>query len=380
MAPDHVKLHPKAVLEYPLPAAAQTHEITAVPGTGLLLVTQQTDSTLVKVAVDQTGVPLRAVGHVLGTQRSGLHGLYASTSQPGLVWATLQFESTVVLVDPVSQDLNEPPRVLACYRLPAPARGPHVVVEDGGVLWVTAKDSGHVVRIIISESSQDVYPAGRRPIFVARHANSGLVFATEDQSSKLLRIHPDRKRTDELDIPASRGSTPVGMVSGPDGNVWFVLLGGSSGGTGTFGRITGPDTIQYFQLASHALKTAGLIHLAWDTRPGQEPRLLLLASSMADPSALNAVVVVTFTPDFSAVATQATALMATPACMNHRVLATDKGWYVTELQGCQIAHISSQWTGAGSRAVNEASDYFSDFGMGARTNTVAYGHPFESCP
>src|SRR5690242_17147858 len=51
---------PKAVAEYPLPAAWQTHEV-AYAGNDMLVVSQQTDSVLVQVAIDPaTGRPLAA--------------------------------------------------------------------------------------------------------------------------------------------------------------------------------------------------------------------------------------------------------------------------------------------------------------------------------
>jgi hypothetical protein len=60
----------------------------------VLAASQQTDSVLVKVALDpETGAPVGSAGHLVGTPASGLHGLFASTSRPGLLWATLQFES-----------------------------------------------------------------------------------------------------------------------------------------------------------------------------------------------------------------------------------------------------------------------------------------------
>ena len=326
---------------------------------------QQTNSVLVKIALDPaSGAPSRAAGHLLGTPASGLHGLCASTSRAGLVWATLQYESKVLLLDPVAGDLDAPPRVLESYELPAPARGPHVVVEDGGELWVTAKDSGHVVRIALSGSPRSsVFPCLRRPIFVARHPKTGLVYASEIPSSRIFRLDPATGASGQIEIPPAMGSAPVGLIPGPDGDVWFVLLGGMSGCTGTFGRITGADTIEWFRLATGTLKTAGLVHLAWESR-GDSPALLLLATSMGVTGSLDAAIRVTFDPDFTAIATTATAVMATPACMNHRVLATPRGSYVTQLAACQVAHVSSGWPGSGPQAVDEAADYYSDFGMG----------------
>ena len=52
----------------------------------------------------------------------------------------------------------------------------------------------------------------------------------------------------------------MGLVAGPDGIVWFVLLGGGEGGSGTFGRIRACGAIGYFQLKSGAAMGAALIH------------------------------------------------------------------------------------------------------------------------
>lgn len=365
----------KRVTEYPLPAATQTHEIVAVPNSNMLVVSQQTNSTLVKVALNPaTGLPVRAVGHLVGKPTDGLHGLFASQVHPGMVWATMQFTSQVILLDPKAGNVDEPPVILQTYTLPLAARGPHVVIEDGPILWVSAKDGGQVVRVAYKQPQPyTLYVAERRPIFVAVQKSTGLVFATEDQSSSILWIDPATGKTGQIPIPSEMGSTPVGMIPGPDGNVWFVLLGNSSGGTGRFGRINKDKAIEWYHLAAGAWSNAGLIHLAWESAAGDAPQsLLLLASSMANPSALNGVVRVTFNPTMSAVDTEAAALLATANCMTHRVASTPKGWYVTELGGCQIAHVSSNWPGAGLEAIDEAGDYFSDFGMGARSQSVDY--------
>jgi virginiamycin B lyase len=374
-----VVMAPKQVREYPLPASTQTHEIVGV-SSSLLLVSQQTNSVLVKVALDPaTGAPVRAVGHLMGAPWSGLHGLYASREHPGMVWATLQFESKVLLLDPVAGDLNAPPVRLHEYQLPVGARGPHCLIEDGHHVWASAKDSGAIVRIdtahhVIEKERYTIYPSLRHPIFVAKQPCTGLVFATEIPDSSIMWIDPDSGETGQIAIPPM-GAAPVGMIAGPDGNVWFALLGGTSGGNGAFGRINEDKTISWFNLTG-PWANAAMVHLAWESdvpSPGSSlPALLLLASSSGSSSALNAVIRVTFNPAGTAVDTEAAAMMTTAYCMNHRVYASPQGWYVSQMMTSQIAHVTSDWVGSGVEAVDEGSDYFADFGMGARSPSVEY--------
>jgi virginiamycin B lyase len=364
---------PKTLAEYPLPAAAQTHEV-AYAGRGVLVVTQQTDSVLVQVALDPaTGRPLEAAGHLVGTPRSGLHGLCASQANPGCVWATLQFDDRLLLLQP-GTSVDVPPAVLREVAIPAPARGPHVVVEYGDELWTTCKDSSHVVRVSASNPSDvSIHPCSRRPIFVARHPGSGSLFASLDNSSRILEIRPDGT-TLETPIPADRGSTPVGLIAGPDGNVWFVLLGGGSGGTGTFCRIDGEGGFRWYRLTAHTAANAGLLHLAWGKTGDGKDVLWLLASSIASMMMPNAVIRVTFDDHFGAISTQQSFSLPTQMSMSHRVLPLGGSLYVTEMMSSVLAHIPVAQ--APTPPVDEASDYYSDFGLGQPTSRIVYADPY----
>jgi virginiamycin B lyase len=93
----------KSVVEYALPAAGQTHEILAV-NNKLLVVSQQTDRSLVKVALGDHGQPTDARKYIATNQWSGLHGLalhsgsVENSSVPN-IWATEQFDNAVLLID-----------------------------------------------------------------------------------------------------------------------------------------------------------------------------------------------------------------------------------------------------------------------------------------
>jgi hypothetical protein len=281
------------VAEYPLPGSSQTHEVVS-PAPGLLLISQQTDGCIVKVALDPaTGRPLSAVASVVSSPWSGLHGLSRSTAYPGMVWATVQFESALLLMDPVADDL--------------------------------------------------------------------------DQSSRIFRLQPDSGNRTEIAIDPALGTTPVGLVAGPDGNVWFVLLGGKSGGTGAFGRIEAGGTITPFHLRGMLGQSAALIHLAFGevTGPGPAP-LYLLGSTMGSMMALDAVHVVTLDSGYTRVAALQTVAMATPMSMTHRVLPMGGNVFVTAM-ACALTHLTPS-----NSVVDQNSDSFSDFGVGLPSPNVAY--------
>lgn len=363
---------PKSVTEYPLPAAWQTHEV-AYPGNGMLVVTQQTDSVLVQVAIDPaTGRPLEAGGHLIGNPRSGLHGLFASQIHPGCVWVTLQFDNKLLLVRP-GATVDAPPEILKEIPIPAPARGPHVVVEYGDELWTTCKDSSHVVRVGANGAGATVYPCSRRPIFVAKHPATGAMYAGLDSSSRILRVDPQTGKTEETAVPAEHGSTPVGLIAGPDGNVWFVLLGNSSGGTGTFAKVAADGTIVWFKLTSHTAAGSGLLHLAWGKTSGGDDVLWLLASSISSMMLPNAVIRVTFDNDFGAIASQQSFSLPTQMCMAHRVLCVGGSLYVSEMMSSAIAHIPV--AEVPRPAVDEGCDYYGDYGLGQPASRIVYADP-----
>jgi streptogramin lyase len=371
----------KTATEYPLPANQQTHEIVS-PAEGLLLVSQQPGSALVKIQVDrETGRPIAAVSHVVGDSFAGLHGLCVSRRHPGRVWATLQFTSELLLIDPVADDLEAAPKILQRVTLPPPARGPHGVIEDGDDLWTSCKDSHHVVRVRPDDpkDTPSIYPCPPRPIFVAVHPRSGDVYASLDQESAIFRISrtpatDPTKGTEVMRIPADRGATPVGLIAGPDGNIWFVLLGGGGGGTGTFGRICEGGTIEYFRLKSGAAMGAALIHLAFSpdaNQDGAPERIFVLGSSMASMMALNAVFEVGLSGGYARIESQQTIAFPSQNSMSHRVLPTGHGIYATELGAGAIVHLAPARR-AGGEEIDERSDAYSLWGCGVRTSRVEY--------
>jgi virginiamycin B lyase len=370
----------KNVVEYPLPAAAQTHEILAVSD-NLLLISQQTDGSLVKVALDSNGQPTGSRKWTATNQWSGLHGLALSStsgsnSSGSTVWATVQFDNAILQIDPKGDDINSQPQVINTIPIPSPAFGPHGVLEDNGNLWISCKDSSHVVRININNpDDHQVWAVSGRPIFVAVHPTSGDVFASLDLSSKIWHYKNDGGIGEEIAIPPEKGSTPVGLIAGADDNVWFVLLGNKTTGTGTFGRINKDVSIDWFTMSSDIGSIAPIIHLAFDQDP---TRFWLLGSSTLCASCVNAVFTVKI-DDISTggtanprIAIQNTIMLPTQRSWTHRIIYHEGSLYVTELTTSTLAHIN----GAAVNGLNisETWDQYSDYGLGLKAQVINYNH------
>ena len=372
------QLYPKTVMEYPLPGASTTHELALLSNwkgdciTDMIVISQQSNSNLVKVELDEMGRPCQARSFQVGSRWSGLHGVCRSFQHPGMIWLTLQFDSMLLLIDP-GTDSTTPPEIIECIKVPSPGRGPHVIREYGDELLVTLKDSHHILKINTKNACDyKLYKTSRTPVFVAKHPISDDIYASIDISSKIARVISYTDTVEEIDVPMGSGSIPVGLVEGSDCNIWFVLNGGSNGGNGTFGKITEDGQFHWFKLPNNMGKEASLLHLAFDrVHSNSCPRLYLLSSSILKPSATNGVFDVTFDNDYSRIETVTTIALPTQFSKAHRVLHTTNGLYVTELSTSALAHISSK-LGPSGHVIDDTSDYYSQFGMGARARNVVY--------
>jgi virginiamycin B lyase len=373
----------KTVIEYSLPAAAQTHEILAISD-NLLLISQQTDGSLVKVALNNDGQPTSTRKWTATNERSGLHGL---AHGPAIhlpvkgkfvviptVWATVQFDNAILRINPGADDIKSPPRVIETIPIPSPAFGPHSVVENNGNLWISCKDSSHIVRINIKDrEDHQVWAVSRRPIFVAVHPTSQDVFASLDLSSKIWHYKNDGSNGEEIAIPPEKGSTPVGLIAGKDRNAWVVLLGNKTTGTGTFGRINENASIDWFTMFSDIGSTAPLLHLAFDD---QDPtRFWLLGSSVGCPSCVDAVFTVkidnisTGSTANPRIAIQNTITLPTQRSQAHRVISHRGSLYITELTTSTLAHVSG--AAVDGLNVSETWDQYSDYGLGSKPNQAS---------
>jgi streptogramin lyase len=247
--------------------------------------------------------------------------------------------------------------------IPSPAFGPHGVLVHGDDVWAACKDSSHVVRVSRSNpSNHQVWAVSGRPIFVAVHPNSGDVYSGLDLSSKIWRYKNDGSAGEEIAVPAAKGTIPVGLIAGPDGNAWVVLLGNSTGGTGTFGRINADASISWFSLTSKVGAHAPLIHLAFDAT--DPTRLWLLGSSITCPDCLDAVYAVTFD------LIQSSVVLPTQRDWTHRIIFHRGSLYLTELITSTLAHVRG--ANVVKPVVSERWDQYSFWEQGLKTTEITY--------
>ncbi|KAH7436517.1 hypothetical protein KP509_05G023800 [Ceratopteris richardii] len=371
-------------MEYPMPGSRETHEMVVV-GDGMLLLSQQTNSTLVKVHLDRsTGRPLACKRYVIGSTWDGLHGLTASKAFSSCVWATLQFKSVVILVDP-GADMNKQPSIKTHISLPPGVYGPHCIYEFGNDLWISCKDSGHVVRINWrNPSDHSVYPCSGHPIFVAVHPTSKDVYATLGSSSMIWRWKQDTHQTSEIHIPTTHGTTPVGLIQGPDKNVWFTLLGNSTHGSGTFGCIRPNGELQFLSLASPVGCKAGLIHLAFDYKretldslPPGVHHLWIAGSSLIvsdDGYGVDAVftVLVNVNEMKGRILSERAICLPTQRCGVHRILPHSEVLLISQLKACSLACVSGAAAFKPEISSGESIDRYNAFGQGINANSYSF--------
>lgn len=333
----------RSVVEYELPPAEETHELVKLPDEPVVVVSQMSNSHLVKLSLDpRTERVTGAKAFPLGPKDAMLHGLAVSGRHPGRIWATHEGGNRLLLVDPRADEPDAAPRVEREIGIPGGGRGPHYVNEYGDTLWVTLKGSDQVLALDHTRPERfRLFDAKPHPVFAARHPDSGDFYVSQDGASAVLRIDPRSGRTTQLPVPAERGSTPVGLISGP-GGVWLVLLGTEKAGTGTFGRIDEDGRITWHRLREARGRSASLLHLAFE-RPGtgREPVLWLLASSIVSDDARDQIIRVRFDASWTHIVEEEYAALPTQLCKAHRLLPLANSVLATELTTFTVAQLTT---------------------------------------
>lgn len=355
----------RRLTEYLMPVAVQTHEFARVPNTNFVLLTQMSDSKLIKIQLDEkTEEPIAYQSFPMGNSSatSMLHGVWPSAVYPGLMWLSLQGENKLLLVDP-GKDLSTTPIIKKTINIPAPGNGPHCVFEIGNQVWaglkVPSKQNGkyYVFSADVHNSTNyHLYTALNSPVFIAKEPTTGLVYVTQDTDSSIMRINTTSGETKQMHIPPSVGNNAVGMISatGPLSGVWFTLAGNATGGTGTFGHIGASGKMEFFQLKKPLLGTnAGLLHIA-DASTSAGPALWLLSTSLLSTNSEDALIRVTFNDDITSVDEEEYIAMLTQNAMVHRILPLNSTVMVSELHTFTLAQLSYSNTVAGKWLPAEA--------------------------
>lgn len=348
----------RRLTEYQMPVAAQTHEFARVPNSNFIVLSQMSDSTLVKIELDpKTEEPIALASFPVGkNSSSGLHGVWPSSVYPGKVWLTLQTDNKLLLVDP-GKDLTTAPSIIQTIDIPEPGNGPHGVFEIGNRVWaglkVASQQTGQYYVFSVDMSNhtdQILYQCLNSPVFIKEEPNSKLIYVTQDTASSIMRINVTNNEITQLPIPSNIGSTPVGMatVHGQLSGVWFTLAGNATGGSGSFGHIGSSGEMQFFQLKKPQLgSNAGLLHLADASTANGDPALWLLSTSLLSTNSADALIRVAFNDELTSIIDEEYIAMLTQNAMVHRVVPMDTTVMVSELNTFTLAQLVYNNTVAG---------------------------------
>ncbi|WJG08101.1 hypothetical protein [Aliiglaciecola sp. LCG003] len=384
-----LEAYSKQIFEYPLPKAKMTHEIAVVNDGKMVVISQMDSSTLVQIDLDNMGRPINAFSYQIGNQTSGLHGVSMSTSYLGDIWVTLQNDSELIRLTP-GKSASVAPQIQSVIQVPKPGKGPHCVSEFGEDLWFSCKDPSddtgdyYVCRINKANPNKfSLWRVPKSPVFVMKHPKTGDVYASIDSNSKIARCKNSEgaycqqtiQNPELLEIPSEQGSTVVGMCIGPDENPWFVLLGGSGAGTGTFGRILPSCDIEFVQLTGPLGAKAGLLHITFAPHTdGESYRAYILSSDITKDSTFNqpnALFDVTLDSKTLEVLSEVSFVFPTQYSWAHRVFYSKHGLYCTQLRTSGLVHIIPKIEG-NKPQINEGNETFKKFGMGINSKTVVY--------
>jgi virginiamycin B lyase len=133
------------------------------------------------------------------------------------IWFTEVGAGKVGRLDPTSGDLVE-------FSLRTPDSQPQgIVLRSDGALWGTEVAANQIFRITgdghVSEFR--IPTPNSLPVSITA-GRGGVLWVSESDAGKLLRISPPN-RTREFALPS--GGRPYGLMSAPDGNVWFADRG-----------------------------------------------------------------------------------------------------------------------------------------------------------
>ncbi len=137
------------------------------------------------------------------------------------VFYTGQRANTIGMFDPATQKFTE-------FKVPTADSGPHgLVADDKGRIWFTENWKGQIGVVDPATGKFEEFhaPTARdphTPIFDTR----GILWFTAQASNLIVRFNPRDKSMTEYPVPTPE-ARPYGIVTAPDGRVWFCELAGN---------------------------------------------------------------------------------------------------------------------------------------------------------
>jgi len=159
----------------------------------------------------------------------------------GLVYGIDMTINGIVSLDPESGERVN-------YSLPQPYRGPHSIeMANNGDMWLTLCISGEMAKFDvktkewkIASSAAAPRPRGAYPHTLRIDPNDpeGLVWYTDAGMNAVFSMHPETMEVTQYQLlkadqvsgggrGESRGVTPYGIDTAPDGSIWYTKLNGN---------------------------------------------------------------------------------------------------------------------------------------------------------
>jgi len=208
------------------------------------------------VAESGTNIGGNAIGRLLPTGDVKQFFLPAGAGAPwgitvgpdGKIWFTEVSAGKVGRLDPATGALRE-------FPLPTPNSQPQgIVLGADGALWGTEAGAGRVFRMTADGHATEyrIPTPNSVPVAIAP-GRFGYLWVSELSGGKLLRV----SRTGRMkEFPLPAGARPYGLVSAPDGNVWFA-----DRGRNRIGLVTPAGRVFEFPLATPNAQPTAIVAL-----------------------------------------------------------------------------------------------------------------------
>lgn len=181
-----------------MPEAEETQEFARAPNSNFVLLSQMSDSQLIKIELDPTTKePIAFQSFPTKGSPCRLHGVWLSKIYLGMTWLSIQGDNQLllVLVGP-GQNLTTAPSIIHTIDMPAPGNVLHCVFEIGKRVWASLKEKSkqtgqHYVfsADVFNPTDQILYPCLASPVFIKEELIASLIYVTQDWLK--LRIPTD---------------------------------------------------------------------------------------------------------------------------------------------------------------------------------------------